>query len=246
MRRFFIQPSEIEKKTPVITGKDALHIRKVLRLSSGERIILLDGRGNEYEATIVQIIEDRIHVQIIKQCRSRTESPVRIIVMQSFLKDKKMDLLVRTLTEIGISAWMPIFSEHSIPRPDEKRQISRIERWNEISRESIKQCRRSHPLEILQPQTFYQAVHASIESDLKLIFYENSVLPIQETIDPNMKKPCQIILLLGPEGGFSQKEIDHATSAGFISVSLGPRILRAETAAVAASILIQHVYGDMG
>jgi 16S rRNA (uracil1498-N3)-methyltransferase len=246
MRRFFIHPSEIEKISPVIQGNDALHIRKVLRLTRGECILLLDGRGNEYEATIGEMFDDRIHVNILKQCQSQTESPIRIIVMQSFLKEKKMDLLVRTLTEIGTSAWIPVFSEHSIPRPDEKRQVLRIERWKEIAKESIKQCRRSIAPEILAPVTFDQAIHSPMDANLKIIFYENAVLTLTETINPIMKKPLNILIFLGPEGGFSQKEIDHATSAGFISVSLGPRILRAETAAVAACVLIQHVYGDMG
>lgn len=246
MRRFYIHPSEVEKLLPAIKGKDVLHIRKVLRLSTGDRIILLDGQGNEYEAIIREMFDNCIHVDILKKRLNKAESPIKINVMQAFLKEKKMDMLVRSLTEIGISTWMPVFSEYSIPRPDEKRLSLRIERWREISRESIKQCRRSLPPEILSPVSFYHAVHIELDADLKIIFWENATLPIKESIDPNMKKPSKISILLGPEGGFSQKEIDHATSSGFICVSLGPRTLRAETAAMAASVLIQHLYGDMG
>jgi 16S rRNA (uracil1498-N3)-methyltransferase len=246
MRRFFIHPSEVENKTPAIQGKDALHIRRVLRLTRGERIILLDGTGNEYEATLKEFLDDRILVDILKKYRSQTESPIHIMVMQSLLKEKKMDILLRMLTEIGISTWMPVFSEHSIPKPDVKRQLSRIERWKEIARESIKQCRRSVAPDILAPVTFHQAINAPMDSDLKIIFYENAILSLKESVDPNMKKPFKIIILLGPEGGFSQSEIDHAISSGYINVSLGPRILKAETAAVVATVLIQHAYGDMG
>jgi 16S rRNA (uracil1498-N3)-methyltransferase len=246
MRRFFINPSEVKKISPVIRGNDALHIRKVLRLTAGERIVLLDGQGNEYESVIEEVFDDCIHVNILKQNQSQTESPIHIIVMQAFLKEKKMDTLVRSLTEIGISTWMPVFSEHSIPRPDEKRQFLRIERWKEIVKESIKQCRRTIAPEILAPASFHQAIQNDMDADLKIIFYENAVLSFKESMDIEMKKPFKIIILLGPEGGFSRKEIDHATSSGFISLTLGPRILRAETAALAACILIQHIFGDMG
>jgi 16S rRNA (uracil1498-N3)-methyltransferase len=245
MRRFFIHPTQVEKISPEIQGQDVLHIRKVLRLTAGDRIILLDGQGYEYEAAIREIFDDRIQVDILKKYQPDTESPIHIIVMQAFLKEKKMDMLVRSLTEIGISTWMPVFCDHSIPRPDERRQSSRIERWKEIAREAIKQCRRSIPPEILSPSNFHQAVHSSMDADLKIIFWENAILPLTESIDINIKKPLKIIILLGPEGGFSQKEVDHAISCGFVSVSLGPRILRAETAAVAACVLIQHIYGDI-
>jgi 16S rRNA (uracil1498-N3)-methyltransferase len=246
MRRFFIRPSEIEKQFPSVQGSDVLHIRKVLRLKPGDRILLLDGHGNEYEAIIYEIFDDRIQVDIIKKYQSQTEPPIRIIVMQAFLKEKKMDILIRALTEIGISTWIPVFTDHSIPKPDEKRQASRTERWKEIAKESIKQCRRSIPPEILPPATFHQAIHADMDADLKIIFWENEMVPLREKIVPDFKKPTDIIIMLGPEGGFSQKEIDHATSAGFIGASLGPRILRSETAAIAACVLIQHIYGDMG
>ncbi|MCU0599706.1 MAG: 16S rRNA (uracil(1498)-N(3))-methyltransferase [Desulfobacterales bacterium] len=246
MRRFLIHPSEIKKQSPLIQGSDVLHIRKVLRLKPGDRILLLDGEGNEYEAVIDGIFDDCIRVDIIKQYQSQTEPPIRIIVMQAFLKEKKMDMLIRALTEVGISAWMPVFTEHSIPRPDEKRQASRTERWKEIAKESIKQCRRSVPPEILSPATFHQAIHANMDADLKIIFWENEMLPLRGKIAPDSKKISDIIILLGPEGGFSRKEIDLATSADFVGASLGPRILKAETASIAACVLIQHIYGDMG
>jgi 16S rRNA (uracil1498-N3)-methyltransferase len=246
MRRFFINPLEIGRTSPAIRGQDVLHIRKVLRLQQGDRLVLLDGQGYEYEAAILEIFDDHILVNILRKYQTDTESPVRITVMQAFLKEKKMDMLIRALTEIGISTWAPVFCEHSISRPDEKRQSSRIERWKEIARESIKQCRRSIPTEILAPMTYHQAVYSSSEADLKFIFWENAILPLKESKNSNVIKPLNITILLGPEGGFSQKEIEHAISSGFVKVSLGPRILRAETAAIAACVLIQHIYGDLG
>ncbi len=246
MRRFIIDPTEIQKTSPAIRGQDALHIRKVLRLSPGEGIFVLDGHGNEYEAVIQEIHDDHVSIQIIKQTISQTESPLQIAVYQSFLKEKKMDVLVRMLTEIGISAWIPVFSHRSVPRPDEKRQMQRLERWKEIALQSIKQCRRAAPPEILPPIPFDQVVFDSKGADLKLIFYENASQSLKAFIAPEIKKPSKIVLLLGPEGGFTQKENDSAITAGFTSVSLGPRILRAETAAVAACVIIQHLFGDLG
>lgn len=246
MKRFFIDPSEIKKSTPAIRGKDVLHIRRVLRLQTGDRIILIDGRGNEYEAAISQLFDDYIHVKIFQKYTPHSEPTVRIILMQAFLKEKKMDMIVRSLTEIGISALVPVFSDRAIPRLDETRISSRIERWNKIAKESLKQCRRTIALEFAQPMLFRQAIHAENDADLKVIFWENETRPLTTLIASEIEKPSKIAIMLGPEGGFSQNEIDLAKSAGFVSASLGPRILRAETAALASCVLIQYLYGDMG
>jgi 16S rRNA (uracil1498-N3)-methyltransferase len=246
MRRFFIQPSEIPKPVPVIRGRDVLHIRKVLRLKTEDHIILLDGRGNEYEAAIQKIFDDHIQVKIIQKFMSYSEPPISIIVMQAFLKEKKMDMLVRSLTELGMSRWVPFFSEHSIPRPDAKRMSSRVERWNEIAKESLKQCRRTTSPEISQPVDFHQAIHTDSDADLKIIFWENEPCTLKKSPASETQQPSKIIIMLGPEGGFSQKEIESAKSSGFISASLGPRILRAETASLVSCVLIQYLYGDMG
>jgi len=246
MKRFFIQSDEISKPFPEIFGQDAQHIIKVLRLNIGDHIVLLDGTGHEYEAEIVRFSTNRVYVTIVRKVLTATESSVQIIVGQGYLKDKKMDLLVRHLTEIGISQWIPVITERSIPQPDKKRMVSRIQRWKAIANEAVKQCKRSIPPEIFAPVSFQEAVRQNNIADLKIIFFENETIPIKRSLVPDGQTPSKIMIMLGPEGGFSQKEVDLAKTAGFITASLGPRILKAETASISACTLIQYLFGDMG
>jgi len=245
MKRFFIAHSEIMKNSPAIEGPDAHHIAKVFRLKPNDHIILIDGSGLEYEAEITSLSKNKVTVSIIKKYSPATESPVRIIVGQGYLKDKKMDMLIRHLTEIGIAQWIPLTSEYSVPKPDMKKINSKIQRWEMIAKEAVKQCKRTRVPEILPPISFQEAVEKNSRMDLKIIFYENETVSLSKTIVPLNQNPSTIFALLGPEGGFSYKEIALAKSNGFIIASLGPRILRAETASISACTLIQHLFGDM-
>jgi 16S rRNA (uracil1498-N3)-methyltransferase len=129
MRRFFIEQTKITSTKIFITGSDAAHIKKVLRMKSGDRIGLFDGRGFEYEARIENLLAGSVEVSITKRFLSASESPVQIIVAQALLKDKKMDILARQLTEIGITKLIPFTSIRSVPRPDKKRLSERRKRW---------------------------------------------------------------------------------------------------------------------
>jgi 16S rRNA (uracil1498-N3)-methyltransferase len=166
-------------------------------------------------------------------------------VAQGFLKDKKMDTLIRQLTELGISRWIPFFAARSVSRPDAARLERRAARWQKIATEALKQCRRTQPPRIETVAGFEQMLAAGVDADIKIAFWEEeqSVLP---EADRHGRVPGDIFIILGPEGGLTSEEIALARQAGFKSVSLGPRILRAETATLAACTLVQHLYGDMG
>ena len=247
MRRFFIEKSKITCPIISITGSDAAHIKKVLRMKSGDRIGLFDGRGFEYEARIENLLAGSVEVSITKRFLSASESPVQIIVAQALLKDKKMDILARQLTEIGMARLIPFTSIRSVPRPDKKRLSARRKRWEKIAIEALKQCRRGHVTEIGETITFNDIIKIDDECDLKIVFWENESKPISDAVqqvhDWHYRK---ILAVLGPEGGFSEKEIEDARACGFVTASLGPRILRAETAAVAACTILQYLFGDMG
>lgn len=245
MKRFFIDPSEIIKAAPVIDGQEAHHIAKVFRLKYKDHIILIDGSGMEYEAEITGLSKNKVNVSIIKKYSPATEPPLQIMVGQGYLKDKKMDMLIRHLTEIGITTWIPVISEYSVPKPDTKRINSKLQRWEMIAKEAVKQCGRTRVPEILPSISLQQAVEENSGIDLKIIFYENEIISLSKTMIPLNQKPSKIFVLLGPEGGFSNKEVALAESNGFKAASLGPRILRAETASISACVLIQHLFGDM-
>jgi len=247
MRRFFIEESKIAGPTIIITGSDAAHIKKVLRMEPGDRIGLFDGRGFEYEARIENLFSGSVEVSITKRFLSASESPVQITVAQALLKDKKMDILARQLTEIGITKLIPFIAVRSVPRPDKKKLSARRKRWEKIAIEALKQCGRGHVTEIGETITFNDVINVDDECDLKIVFWENESKPVSDVVQQVNDGKCKKILsVLGPEGGFTEREIEDARACGFATASLGPRILRSETAAIAACTILQYLFGDMG
>lgn len=247
MRRFFIAPSAAICDTADLSDTDSRHIRKVLRLKPGTDILLFDGTGVEYEARIVSTSAERVSVSILRQSNNRSESPLKITLAQGFLKEKKMDSLIRPLTELGICRWIPYFAERSVPRPTDSRLSARVERWKTISRESLKQCGRSILPEIVEAGSFNEMLVFSHETNLKVAFWENAVDVIPVALGGIAEPPVQsVFILIGPEGGLTGDEISEATKQGFKIATLGPRILRAETATITACSLIQYLFGDLG
>ena len=247
MRYFFIEPAELQKPVVAIEGSELRHIKNVLRLKPGDQIRVFDGEGFEYDASIHRFLADRVEIKIERKFPGAQESPVQITVAQALLKEKKMDRLLRHLCELGVTRWIPFISERSVPKPGEKRSAGRTQRWNKIVKESCKQCRRSKVPEIIQVLTFKDLLDYDQSWGLKIIFYENESATLKTLIAPNPPAaPRKILLILGPEGGFSDQEIEAARAAGCVVVGLGCRILRAETAAIAGCTLIQYLFGDMG
>jgi 16S rRNA (uracil1498-N3)-methyltransferase len=247
MRYFFVESAEINKPVVFLKGSEARHIKNVLRLRPGDSVLLFDGSGFEYEAVIQKLSEGRAELCIVRKNPAVTESPVQLIVAQAFLKEKKMDALIRPLCELGMTEWVPYISERSVPRPDVKRLVDRTERWEKIARESFKQCRRSVLPEINQVTSYQEVLELGRFCDLRFIFWENETKRLPRSAAASSKQALKrIIIMLGPEGGFSEPEIKRAQNYGFEVAGLGPRILRSETATIAACTLIQYLYGDMG
>ena len=246
MRRFFIKKKGITESFATITGSDATHMQKVLRLTKGQRIELVDDSGCEYRAEITRISPEAVDVTILGTPNSETESPIRLVVAQAFLKDRKMDMLVRQFTELGVSFFFPFMAERSIARPDKKRLSARLERWRKIAQESIKQCKRSLVPEIGPALSFEETLDFGQHCDRGIVFWEKGLTPLNHKMINHNTRNSEILLMLGPEGGFSIQEIEKAEEAGFAVASLGPRILKAETAPIAACAIIQYLFGDMG
>lgn len=246
MRYFLIEKAIIKDRKAIITGSDARHIKTVLRLNPGDHIGLYDGMGTEYEARIDAVSPSGVAVSILKDHPSLSESPVQITVAQALLKDKKMDGVIRQLTELGITRWVPFVASRSIPRPDKQRLATRRARWQTISREALKQCKRGRGVEINEVLSFEEMLRLGESSDLNIIFYEGAVDALKAKTRQAGESIRNILVILGPEGGFSDREIEQAEAAGFVVAGLGPRILKAETATIAACTLVQYLFGDMG
>ena len=245
MRRFYIEPDQINGQTAEITGTEARHLKTVLRMQPGDLLELVDGSGYAYECRIQSINEDQIQVEVLGRNPAAAESPLELCIALGFLKDKKMDLLVRHLTELGISRFIPLWTARAVARPPEKRIASRMERWQSIAKEAVKQSQRGRMPEIVRPLSFNEALEIGSQSDKRLLFWEqaDAALPPKATMK---QSASSVFVLLGPEGGFTEKEARTAVDKGFSPLSMGPRILRAETAAITACALIQYLFGDMG
>ena len=246
-RRFFISPEHLKYPVSKLTGQDFKHAKNVLRLKPGDEIALFDGSGAEHAGRILEISTSQAVVEIIGPGTVEENNAVEITIAQAFLKDKKMDVSVRQLTELGIHRWQPFFSKRSVPKPDRKRLASRAERWEKIAREASKQCGRSRLPEIGTPVFFGDLLKLGQTADTKIIFWERATEPLAANIfhDENSEIGT-VFAIVGPEGGFEEKEVRCAEQIGFSPVGMGPRILRAETAALTAAILLQFVFGDMG
>lgn len=237
MRRFFVDPTDITGPGAVISGSEARHIRLVLRLAPGREIELFDGRGNIYRAMIRKLDKNKIAVTINDKKKFIDNGP-QVHLGQALLKGKKMDFLVQKATELGIHTVHPFISEHCARRTS----ASRNERWRKISLEACKQSGRPLPLECRPVQEFSTIIRQSTNFKCNIIFWEQEKKNILGNLLPN---PESIFFLVGPEGGFSDGEIVEAHNHGFQSITLGKRILRAETAAFCAMSIIQYLNGNL-
>lgn len=249
MRRFFINDAKVDDEgSMILRGSDAHHLRDVLRLKPGDMIVIFDGKGFECEANVDTIFPDRVKVKPVRRLPNANESPLRITLAQGMLKDRKMDDLVRQVTELGICRWAPFIAERSVSRPGGARIETRMRRWETISREAVKQCRRNRVADIRGPLSFEQMLDLSEEAELKILFWEKAGSPLrpsQVLADVN-PPPLHAVVVLGPEGGLTDEEVARAESRGFFAASLGPRILKADTATVAACAIVQYLFGDLG
>jgi 16S rRNA (uracil1498-N3)-methyltransferase len=245
MRRFYISPEQLEHAPPFIDGADAHHLRVVLRLQPGEMIAVLDGQGMEYQARIISMERERVYLALDSAISTSTESAVEIVMAQGYLKDKKMDELIRPLTELGVTRWIPFLAARSVPAPDQKRLSARLERWRKLSLEAVKQCGRRRAMHIDPVASFEEVLKEAQQCDLRLIFWEQCAqardMPPSRPINP-----AKLFVLIGPEGGFESDEVARAQQEGFLAVGMGPRILRAQTAALAAAVISQFAFGDLG
>ncbi len=243
MQKFIIKKIDSIPSILQIEGQDARHISKVLRLKTNNHIEVTDGNGNDFSAKIQSLTHEIVTIEILEQIKTKTESKIKITLCTGMLKDKKMDMIIKHVTQLGITKWVPFFCKRSVPTPDLKRVKKRHARWQAISRESLKQCQRSYLPQVMLPVSFETLIEKSGGNDLKIAFWEKASRPLKKVEQDDSIK--NIMIIIGPEGGFSQEEIRLAKEKNFLSYSLGPRILRAETASISACTLIQHLYGDI-
>ncbi len=246
MHRFFTIPENIREERVVLRGADVIHIRKVLRLTRGDRIQVLDGRGNCYTVILTSVGREQIESSIIlKEDANNCESPLRICLGQGLVKGTGFDDIVRKAVELGIYKIIPINANRCISTPSQEDITKKNDRWRRIAIEASKQCGRSKvPGIVPKLASVKQFCFLNRESDIKIIFWEEEQsIRIKNLSHENQFKSAAI--LVGPEGGFTSKEVESSKDYGFQSVSLGPRLLRVDTASLAAISILQNRWGDL-
>ena len=239
-RRFFVDPSSISSGSVTIVGSTARQIVKVLRLREGDSIQLFDGTGAEYAASITSTSKDTITAQITNTRKCFLDPTIQLTLAISLPKSDKMDLIVQKTTELGISEIVVVNSERTISRPDGVKFADRLDRWRRIAAEAAEQCGRSKVPQIEGGIEFVDLAKCVGQYSLALIAWEEEqTQSLKQTLRARADAQS-ILLIIGPEGGFPEREVEMVKSAGAVSVSLGRRVLRSETAAIAACAVIMY------
>jgi 16S rRNA (uracil1498-N3)-methyltransferase len=221
------------------------HLRSVLRLRPGDQVQIFDGEGWEHEAAIRALSSERAEIDIIRSYEARRESPLKVTLAVALTKGEKMDFVVEKATELGAHIVAPLFSANAVPKLDQRKTARREERWKKIALGAAKQCGRSRVPEILAMCRYDEFVARPAADTLKILFWENEAQRTLKQVHQEQSSARSVILTVGPEGGFTREEAESARRHGYLWVGLGRRILRAETAAVAALALAQYLWGDL-
>lgn len=240
MPRFFID--YVPEARAVLTGPDAKHIAKSLRMHPGEPLILCDSIGTDYNCEIERIDGETVTVSVLNFCRSVSEPSVRVTLYQAFPKADKMDAVVQKAVELGVIRVVPVLSERCVSRPDEKAAKKKIERWQKIAEEAAKQSGRGVIPQVCPYLSFRTAIQEAEQAGTVLFFYEGGGAHISDLVAPATQEAS---LFIGPEGGFAEAEVAFAQAHGAQMATLGPRILRTETAPIAALAALMLATGNM-
>jgi len=247
MDRFFTPKNNInlEQNTCIIEGEDVKHISRVLRCKESDKLEVCDMDNNEYICEIKEINKDSILLDIIEKANIKRESDLKVKLYQGMPKGTKMELILQKLTEIGVDEIVLVQTKRSVTKIDNKKEDKKIERWERIIYEAAKQSKRGKIPKLIGVLTFKEALEDMKNNDLNLCPYENErTISVKEGL-----KDCRantIGIFVGPEGGFEEEEIEKIQNIDGKVVSLGPRILRTETASVVASSIVLYELSDLG
>lgn len=247
MDRFFVGKNNInlENKTCIIEGEDVKHISKVLRCRIGEELEICDNDNNEYICEITNIYKSQVELNILEVVDIKRESDLKIKVYQGLPKGPKMEMILQKLTEVGVDEIILVQTKRTVVKVDDKKEDKKIERWERIIYEAAKQSKRGKIPKLRGVLSFKEALADMKENDFNIAPYENErTKSIKQAIKGVDIK--NIGIFVGPEGGFEDTEIKAIEEIGGQSVSLGPRILRTETASLVASSIVLYELSDLG
>lgn len=248
-RRRFYAPSgafNSHLRTVTLEADEARHLRDVLRLKPGDEVYVFDGAGKEFRCAIESSRRNIAVLKVLEEVApARPESPFQLTLAVALLKSDKFDLVVQKATELGVVRLVPVMTRLAdIKLKDESDSLKRLSRWRRIALEAAKQSGRALVPEIAMPVLFSDMIGSQQQSDYRVLFSERNGESIDSLV-PGAESNGSLTALIGSEGGWTDAELEAARAAGWKVVTLGGRILRAETAAIAVTALLQHLFGDL-
>lgn len=243
MGRFYVQSDQVRGNHIVITGDEAHHIRDVMRLKCLDKITAFDGTGKEYICIITSIDARSVTVEIVDTRLIPNVEKLRITLIQAIPKKEKMDYIVEKATELGANRILPVVTARTIVDWDQKKRTSAVARWQKIALETSKQCGRIDIPEVGAIGSFDDAASLAGDHDIAMIAaLSDSAVPIKNAL--KVIEPSSAVIAIGPEGDFTQDEIDKAVEAGFKLIDLGPRVLKSDTAGLAVLSILNYEFRD--
>jgi 16S rRNA (uracil1498-N3)-methyltransferase len=246
MFRFFVPAAWLEQEEVTIVGPLVHRLRNVLRLRPGAHVILMDNSGWEHETELTHVSTQRVEGRVVHKTVATGEPRTKITLYQALLKLSKFEWVLQKCTELGIVGFVPMITERCIIGSLEDISKTKTERWWRILVEAAEQSRRGR-LPALRPAIMFStACEAATRGGLTLFPWEEErERSLRSVLRETERPPFSINIFIGPEGGFTQEEVFQAQSYGALPVTLGPRILRAETAGLVAATAILHEFGDL-
>lgn len=242
MTRFFVEAAELAAKRVTLTGENAKHA-KVLRLKSGEQVLICDGQGNECLCAVEAMDDGRVELAVLERRESSAEARVRVSVYMAFPKADKLEHVIQKATELGAYEIVAFPSGRCISKPDDKSLSKKVERWQKIAAAAAEQSGRGRIPQVLILPSYKAALERARQADKALLFYENErATTLRMALQSSPYKT--VSLLTGPEGGLEESEVAQAQAAGLSVCTLGSRILRCETAPLCALSAVMYDAGE--
>jgi 16S rRNA (uracil1498-N3)-methyltransferase len=241
LTRVYVDTPLTPGKRITLEGSAASHVTRVLRLRVGDPLTLFNGAGGEYAGSIDKAHGGEVTVAVGEHAAIECESPLALTLAQGVSRGERMDLVVQKATELGATLIIPILAEHSVVRLTAQQADRRMNRWRAIAIAACEQCGRNRPPHIAPPLPLAEFLRGGATGTVRLTLSPTATLNLKDIARP----VGQVTVLIGPEGGLSEEEQQAAFTAGFTAVRLGPRVLRTETAAIAALALLQGEFGDL-
>ncbi|MBI3329607.1 MAG: 16S rRNA (uracil(1498)-N(3))-methyltransferase [Nitrospinae bacterium] len=246
MRRFFVRPADVSQGMLRLTGDEAAHLTRVLRLSPGAQIMAFDGAAHEYAAVVERLEADTVLCRILQHGSVQPTAAIQISLGQGLPRARKLEWVIQKTTELGVAEIVPLLTERTVPQIWGRGTATKRERWEKIAREACKQCGRSAIPRVWPATALAEFFTAFQTADLKLLLWEGEHARRLRKVLAECGHVVSVAVVVGPEGGFAPQEVARGESHGFLPVGLGSRILRTETAGLVAVSLLQYRFGDLG